>query len=99
MISSGTTVREVALQLPEATRLFEKLNIDYCCGGNRALSDACASAGVETADVLRMLDAVAPPTAHIRSKEEQTPSARSGDWRERAGACADRHRWQGHGNN
>ncbi|HEX6045333.1 MAG TPA: iron-sulfur cluster repair di-iron protein [Pyrinomonadaceae bacterium] len=63
MISSGTTVREVALQVPEATRLFEKLNIDYCCGGNRALSDACASAGVQTEDVLRMLDEVAQPTA------------------------------------
>ena len=63
MISSGMTVREVALQLPEATRLFEKLKIDYCCGGSRALSDACASAGVQTADVLRMLDEVAQPAA------------------------------------
>jgi len=61
MISSGTTVREVALQVPEATRLFEKLKIDYCCGGNRKLGDACASAGVETAEVLRMLDDVAQP--------------------------------------
>ena len=62
MLSSGMTVREVALQVPEATRLFEKLNIDYCCGGNRALADACASAGVETVEVLRMLDDVAQPT-------------------------------------
>jgi len=61
MISSGMTVREVALQMPEATRLFEKLKIDYCCGGNRPLHDACASAGVKTADVLRMLDEVAQP--------------------------------------
>jgi regulator of cell morphogenesis and NO signaling len=63
MISSGMKVREVALQVPEATRLFEKLKIDYCCGGNRALDDACASAGVETAEVLRMLDEAAQPTA------------------------------------
>ena len=60
MISSGMTVREVALQVPEATRLFEKLKIDYCCGGDRALGDACANAGVETAEVLRMLDEVQP---------------------------------------
>jgi regulator of cell morphogenesis and NO signaling len=64
MISSGMTVREVALQVPEATRLFEKLNIDYCCGGNRALDDACASAGVETAEVLRMLGDVTQPSAN-----------------------------------
>jgi regulator of cell morphogenesis and NO signaling len=64
MINSGMTVREVALQVPEATRLFEKLKIDYCCGGNRALDDACVSAGVETAELLRMLDEVAQPTSN-----------------------------------
>jgi regulator of cell morphogenesis and NO signaling len=73
MISSGMTVREVALQVPEATRLFEKLKIDYCCGGNRALGDACASAGVETADVLRMLDEVAQPTTGGTLNFQQLP--------------------------
>ena len=71
MISSGMTVREVALQVPEATRLFEKLNIDYCCGGNRALADACASAGVETAEVLRMLDDVAQPASDNKAANFQ----------------------------
>ena len=55
MINSETTVREVALQLPEATRLFEKLQIDYCCGGNRPLAQACASAGVAVDNVMEML--------------------------------------------
>jgi hypothetical protein len=32
MINSGMTVREVAMELPQSTRLFEKLRIDYCCG-------------------------------------------------------------------
>lgn len=55
MINSETTVREVALQLPEATRLFESLKIDYCCGGNQPLAQACASAGVEVDNVMEML--------------------------------------------
>ena len=55
MINSATTVREVALQVPESTRLFESLNIDYCCGGNRPLVDACDSAGVEVDEVIEML--------------------------------------------
>ena len=55
MINSETPVREVAVQIPESTRLFERLNIDYCCGGNRALNVACGSAGVEVNDVIKML--------------------------------------------
>jgi regulator of cell morphogenesis and NO signaling len=55
MISSETSVREVALQAPASTRLFETLKIDYCCGGNRPLAEACASAGVDVNDVMQML--------------------------------------------
>ena len=58
MINSETTVREVALQVPQSTRLFESLKIDYCCGGNRPLGQACAAAGVEVDDVMEMLAGV-----------------------------------------
>jgi regulator of cell morphogenesis and NO signaling len=58
MINSETTVRDVALQVPESTRLFESLKIDYCCGGNQPLAQACASAGVDVDDVMEMLTGV-----------------------------------------
>lgn len=61
MINSEMTVREVAVQLPQSTRLFETLNIDYCCGGNRPLSDACDSAGVKVDNVIEMLTALGQP--------------------------------------
>jgi regulator of cell morphogenesis and NO signaling len=35
------TVRELALENPAATRVFEKLGIDYCCGGKQTLAQAC----------------------------------------------------------
>jgi len=57
------TVRDVAMQLPRATRLFEKLKIDYCCGGNRPLTEACALAGIDVDDVLDMLAEVTEATA------------------------------------
>jgi regulator of cell morphogenesis and NO signaling len=57
MLSSAMTVRELALAQPESTRLFERLKIDYCCGGNRPLTEACAAAGVAVDDVLKMLEA------------------------------------------
>lgn len=63
MINSETTVREVAVQLPQSTRLFERLNIDYCCGGNRPLIDACDSAGVKVDNVIEMLTALEQPEA------------------------------------
>ena len=58
MINSETTVRDVALQVPASTRLFESLKIDYCCGGNQPLGQACASAGVDVDEVMEMLAGV-----------------------------------------
>ena len=55
ILSSDKTVRDVVLELPQATRVFEKLKIDYCCGGDTPLGDACATAGVEVANLERML--------------------------------------------
>src|SRR6185436_19084602 len=55
MINSDTRVREIALQLPQSTRLFEKLKIDYCCGGDKPLAEACASVGIDVDNVMEML--------------------------------------------
>ena len=66
MINSAMTVREVAVELPQSTRLFEKLKIDYCCGGNRPLTEACAEIGLEVGEVIGMLESVSEsePKAH-----------------------------------
>jgi len=55
-IPATKTVRELAVEVPNATRVFEKLGIDYCCGGHRPLEEACASANVAVDDVLRALE-------------------------------------------
>lgn len=55
-LDSAKTVRELSLTIPNATRIFEKAKIDYCCGGNRSLSEACARAGVEVEAICRLLD-------------------------------------------
>jgi regulator of cell morphogenesis and NO signaling len=46
------TVKDLAVRIPGATRLFEGVGIDYCCGGARTLEDACAIAGVDTEEML-----------------------------------------------
>ena len=63
MITTGTTVREVAIELPQSTRLFEKFKIDYCCGGNQPLAEACVSAGVDVDKVMAMLAEVSQSTS------------------------------------
>jgi regulator of cell morphogenesis and NO signaling len=50
------TVREVAVENPAATKVFEQLGIDYCCGGGRTLGDACRAAGVAEDDVLAAIE-------------------------------------------
>lgn len=50
------TVRELTLEIPGATRVFEKMGIDYCCGGGKAFVEACAAAGVSTVEVVQSLE-------------------------------------------
>jgi len=50
------TVRELALEIPGATRVFEQAGIDYCCGGQRSLAEACSGAGVAVADMMNSLE-------------------------------------------
>ena len=53
---TSTTVSEMAVCEPGATRIFEKLKIDYCCGGAKTLESACAVAGVKTEEVWQLLE-------------------------------------------
>lgn len=55
-LSATRTVRELAIEIPNATRTFEKLGIDYCCGGGKSLSEACLHAHLPVDDVLRALE-------------------------------------------
>jgi regulator of cell morphogenesis and NO signaling len=50
------TVRQLAIEKPDATRIFEQLRIDYCCGGSRPLAEACAAADVDVETVVRLLE-------------------------------------------
>ena len=51
------TVRDLALENSSATRVFEKMGIDYCCGGNKSLEEACRSANLSLEQVQSALDA------------------------------------------
>jgi regulator of cell morphogenesis and NO signaling len=52
------TVREIALEMPQTTRVFEEFKIDYCCGGRKPLAEACEVAGANAEAVLTRLNAL-----------------------------------------
>lgn len=74
MFEATRTVREYALEIPAATRIFEKLGIDYCCGGGTSLSDACVKAGVTVDEVLDSLKATERSGGNVAGDEWQTAS-------------------------
>ncbi len=74
MFETTKTVRDYALELPAATRIFEKLGIDYCCGGGKSLTDACTAAGVSVDEVLHLLNADLKSVATLVAKDWQALS-------------------------
>ena len=62
-VTTEKTVGELALENPGATRVFEKLGIDYCCGGGQTLEQACQAAHVSLNQVADSLAAVNQPAS------------------------------------
>lgn len=63
MATITQTVRDIATENPGAVRVFEKYGIEYCCGGQVPLAEACAAKGVSVDDVIASLQAAADPSA------------------------------------
>src|SRR5690348_17253977 len=63
MPTAEQTLREIALTNPAATRVLEKLQLDYCCGGAKTLRQACDDASLPLGAVIESLSAAAPSAA------------------------------------
>ena len=46
-IDGSTRLADAVDAFPQLTRAFERLGLDYCCGGQRTISEACAAAGLD----------------------------------------------------
>ena len=55
-VIENPTVAEIASKSLAAVRVFEKLGIDYCCGGKRPLAEVCRAKGLDAGAVQRELD-------------------------------------------
>ena len=77
-IDTQRTVAEIALERPQAAAVFEKLGIDYCCGGGKPLASACEAAGVSVdrvTDLLEQTAGVAKPGSEAANWSEQSLAA------------------------
>jgi len=50
-------VADLASEHPSTIRVFQRYEIDFCCGGRRALDEVCARQGLSLADLTRDLEA------------------------------------------
>ncbi|MGC2112372.1 MAG: iron-sulfur cluster repair di-iron protein [Candidatus Korobacteraceae bacterium] len=72
-IEATQTVGDLAVKVPGATQEFEKLGIDYCCGGSRTLGEACVAANVSVEQAMSRLQeglAAAQPKPGCNWKSE-----------------------------
>jgi len=61
-IDPQQTIGQIAVELPGATAVFRRLKLDFCCGGNVALSQAAAAKGLDLQAVVQELSALQRPS-------------------------------------
>lgn len=52
-LNTEMTVGQLVAEKPSRSRVFEKLKIDYCCGGKKTLVDTCAKKNLDPEQVLK----------------------------------------------
>lgn len=55
-ITSQDTIGALVAARPALARLFEKLDLDYCCGGKQTLAAACALKGLDGSKTIAFLE-------------------------------------------
>lgn len=70
------TIRDIALEAPATTRVFEEFKIDYCCGGRRSIEDVCASSGIDPKILMERIQAAITNSSSqtdLAHPEDRTP--------------------------
>lgn len=56
VITADTPVREIVVETPNAIPVLEQFGIDYCCGGNCTLAEACTKGNQSLVVVIEELE-------------------------------------------
>ena len=64
-MDSTTTIRDIVADDFRAAAVFQKHGIDFCCGGNQPIADACQEKGIDDQVVLGELEAALTPGGEV----------------------------------
>jgi regulator of cell morphogenesis and NO signaling len=53
---AAKTVAEVAVEVPQSVKVFQTVGIDYCCGGQKPLTEACGRVGMTLDEVVSLIE-------------------------------------------
>jgi regulator of cell morphogenesis and NO signaling len=73
---SSQSVGEIVTILPKASDVFKKYQIDFCCGGNKALATVVAEQGLDEALVLSELQQVYEESTNLPNETDFTQLSR-----------------------
>lgn len=71
---NDATVAQLAISHPAALGVFEKYNIDYCCGGHRSLEEACQRIGLNPLEIRQEIDRSTDDFSQVLRTERWTSS-------------------------
>jgi regulator of cell morphogenesis and NO signaling len=69
-ITPETRIADIAAQNPATIKVFQRLGIDFCCGGKRPLAEACRDRQITISELTSAL-------ASVEAERPQLPSADS----------------------
>jgi len=71
MLTTQTTLAELAVKQPAASRVFQRYRLDFCCHGNRPLQEACDESGLASEAVLAEIESEGRESGEISRWEER----------------------------
>jgi regulator of cell morphogenesis and NO signaling len=78
-IDDRSTLSELVIKRPPAAALFERLRLDYSCGGQRTLAQACRRRGLDARTVATLLEALTDEPPDVELDMHDVAGATVGD--------------------
>ncbi|GAX89184.1 iron-sulfur cluster repair di-iron protein [Effusibacillus lacus] len=72
-------VGDIVVNFPKASNLFKEYRIDFCCGGNRTLSEVLKQKGLDDGEVLNRLNRMYQDMVNLKESNLDFPSMGSLD--------------------
>jgi regulator of cell morphogenesis and NO signaling len=63
---------ELAIEHPAASRIFQRLGLDFCCKGLRSLEAACAERGLDARAILAEIESAPPAPRALAAESSET---------------------------